>query len=106
MKVYPLNRSFNIAISSRPDRIYQYQQFGYSFSSVERLLHATGGDGLLALLNQTLEEAMLAQGFSQVFINEIVSPIARASYVQSVRLHAFVGTSAQTRILFKSLLKH
>uniref|UniRef100_W5U6S8 Prenylcysteine oxidase 1 n=1 Tax=Ictalurus punctatus TaxID=7998 RepID=W5U6S8_ICTPU len=75
-------------------RIYQYQQFGYSFSSVERLLHATGGDGLLALLNQTLEEAMLAQGFSQVFINEIVSPIARASYVQSVRLHAFVGSVA------------
>ncbi|MCI4388505.1 hypothetical protein PGIGA_G00086890 [Pangasianodon gigas] len=75
-------------------RIYQYQQFGYSFSSVERLLHAMGGNEVLALLNQTLEEAMLAQGFSQAFINEIVTPISRASYHQSVRLHAFVGSVA------------
>ncbi|XP_017566706.1 prenylcysteine oxidase [Pygocentrus nattereri] len=73
-------------------RIYQYQQFGYSFSSVERLLHAMGGDSFLMLLNQTLEEAMLANGFSQVFINDIVTPISRVNYGQSVRLSAFVGT--------------
>ncbi|XP_036450621.1 prenylcysteine oxidase-like [Colossoma macropomum] len=72
-------------------RIYQYQQFGYSFSSVERLLHAMGGDSFLMLLNQTLEEAMLADGFSQVFINDIVTPISRVNYGQSVRLSAFVG---------------
>ncbi|XP_072514698.1 prenylcysteine oxidase 1 [Salminus brasiliensis] len=72
-------------------RIYQYQQFGYSFSSVEQLLHAMGGDGFLTLLNQTLEEAMLADGFSQVFINDIVTAITRVNYGQSVRLSAFVG---------------
>ncbi|KAI4897751.1 hypothetical protein NFI96_033838 [Prochilodus magdalenae] len=72
-------------------RIYQYQQFGYSFSSVERLLHAMGGDSFLTLLNQTLEEAMLADGFSQVFINDIVTPISRVNYGQSVRLSAFAG---------------
>ncbi|KAG7322900.1 hypothetical protein KOW79_014246 [Hemibagrus wyckioides] len=73
-------------------RIYQYQQFSYSFSSADRLVHAMGGDEFLALLNKTLEEAMLAHGFSQTFINEIVTPISRVNYGQSVRLHAFAGS--------------
>lgn len=76
-------------------RIYQYQQFGYSFSSVERLLHAMGGDGFLTLANQTLEEAMLADGFSQVFLNDIVAPITRVNYGQSVRINGFVGMFAR-----------
>ncbi|XP_056146800.1 prenylcysteine oxidase 1 isoform X2 [Lampris incognitus] len=72
-------------------RIYQYQQFGYSFSSVEKLLHAMGGDSFLTLVNQTLEEAMLAEGFSQIFLNDIVAPITRVNYGQSVRINGFVG---------------
>lgn len=72
-------------------RIYQYQQFGYSFSSVDRLLHAMGGDSFLTLRNQTLEEAMIGEGFSQTFLNDIVVPIARVNYGQSVRINGFVG---------------
>lgn len=72
-------------------RIYQYQQFGYSFSSVKRLLHAMGGDDFLLLANQTLEEAMLGAGFSQSFLNEIVVPVTRVNYGQSVRINGFVG---------------
>ncbi|XP_062334453.1 prenylcysteine oxidase 1 isoform X1 [Osmerus eperlanus] len=72
-------------------RIYQYQQFGYSFSSVEKLLHAMGGDGFLVLANQTLEEAMLGEGFSQSFLNDIVAPVTRINYGQSVRINGFVG---------------
>ncbi|KAG9335731.1 hypothetical protein JZ751_004267 [Albula glossodonta] len=72
-------------------RIYQYQQFGYSFSSVERLLHAMGGDSFLLLANQTLEEAMLGAGFSQNFLNDIVAPVTRVNYGQSVRINGFVG---------------
>lgn len=72
-------------------RIYQYQQYGYSFSSVERLLHAMGGDSFLTLMNQTLEETMIGEGFSQVFINDIVEPITRVNYGQSVRINGFVG---------------
>ncbi|KAG7476658.1 hypothetical protein MATL_G00085190 [Megalops atlanticus] len=72
-------------------RIYQYQQFGYSFSSVERLLHAMGGDSFLHLANQTLEEAMLGAGFSQSFLNGIVAPATRVNYGQSVRINGFVG---------------
>ncbi|XP_017265964.1 prenylcysteine oxidase 1 [Kryptolebias marmoratus] len=73
-------------------RIYQYQQYGYSFTTVERLLHAMGGDGFLTLINQTLEEAMMGDGFSQVFINDIVAPVTRVNYGQSVRINAFVGS--------------
>lgn len=72
-------------------RIYQYQQYGYSFSSVERLLHAMGGDSFLTLMNQTLEETMISEGFSQVFINDIVEPITRVNYGQSVRINGLVG---------------
>lgn len=75
------------------DRIYQYQQYGYSFSTVERLLHAMGGDSFLTLVNQTLEEAMMAEGFSQVFLNDMVAPITRVNYGQSVRINGFVGAS-------------
>ncbi|XP_026195340.1 prenylcysteine oxidase 1 [Anabas testudineus] len=72
-------------------RIYQYQQYGYSFSSVDRLLHAMGGDGFLTLMNQTLEETMIAEGFSQNFLNDIVAPITRVNYGQTLRIHGFVG---------------
>uniref|UniRef100_UPI0037E77D5A prenylcysteine oxidase 1 n=1 Tax=Semicossyphus pulcher TaxID=241346 RepID=UPI0037E77D5A len=72
-------------------RIYQYQQYGYSFSSVERLLHAMGGDSFLTLVNETLEETMISQGFSQIFLNDIVAPITRVNYGQSVRINGFVG---------------
>lgn len=72
-------------------RIYQYQQYGYSFSTVDKLLHAMGGDSFLTLVNQTLEETMIGEGFSQTFINDIVAPITRVNYGQSVRIHGFVG---------------
>uniref|UniRef100_A0A3Q4BZU9 Prenylcysteine oxidase 1 n=1 Tax=Mola mola TaxID=94237 RepID=A0A3Q4BZU9_MOLML len=72
-------------------RIYQYQQYGYSFSTVDRLLHAMGGDSFLTLVNQTLEEVMMGEGFSQIFLNDIVAPITRVKYGQSVRINAFVG---------------
>lgn len=50
-----------------------------------------GGDGFLHLMNQTLEETMLGEGFSQIFLNDIVAPITRVNYGQSVRVNAFVG---------------
>ncbi|XP_058864578.1 prenylcysteine oxidase 1-like [Acipenser ruthenus] len=72
-------------------RIYQFQSFGYSFSSVERLLHALGGDEFLWMTNHTLDQAMQGAGFSQHFLNEVVTPIMRVNYGQSVKINAFVG---------------
>ncbi|KAL7847974.1 hypothetical protein AOLI_G00226920 [Acnodon oligacanthus] len=78
-------------ILSKFMRIYQYQQSGYSFSSVEQLLHALGGDSFLTLINQTLEEVMQADGFSQVFIDNIVTPLSRFAFGQTADLTALVG---------------
>lgn len=50
-----------------------------------------GGDSFLTLINQTLEETMMSEGFSQTFLNDMVSPITRVSFGQSVRIHGFVG---------------
>lgn len=50
-----------------------------------------GGDGFLTLMNQTLEETMIAEGFSQNFLNDIVAPITRVNYGQTLRIHGFVG---------------
>lgn len=61
---------------------------------MEKLLHAMGGEDYVGLVNRTLEETMLAEGFSQVFLNDIVTPITRFNYGQTVRLHGFVGMPA------------
>lgn len=58
---------------------------------MEKLLHAMGGDDFLTLANQTLEEAMLGEGFSQSFLNDVVAPVTRVNYGQSVRINGFVG---------------
>ncbi|XP_036451511.1 prenylcysteine oxidase-like [Colossoma macropomum] len=79
------------SILSKFMRIYQYQQSGYSFSSMEQLLHGLGGDSFLTLLNQTLKEVMLADGFSQVFIDNFVTPLSRFAFGQTADLTALVG---------------
>ncbi|XP_049595025.1 prenylcysteine oxidase 1 [Syngnathus scovelli] len=72
-------------------RIYQYQQYGYSFTSVERLLHAMGGDDFLSLMNHSLEETMRAEGFPQSYLNDVVSPLTRQTYGQSIRINGLAG---------------
>ncbi|KAL6472684.1 hypothetical protein MHYP_G00188720 [Metynnis hypsauchen] len=80
-------------ILSKFMRIYQYQQSGYSFSSMEQLLHGLGGDSFLTLINRTLEEVLLADGFSQVLINNIVTPFSRFAFGQT-DLTALVGATS------------
>lgn len=50
-----------------------------------------GGDGFLTPANQMLEEAMLGEDFSQSFLNDVVSPVTRVNYGQSVRIRVFLG---------------
>ncbi|XP_074837918.1 prenylcysteine oxidase 1 [Carettochelys insculpta] len=73
-------------------RIYRYQAHDYSFSSTEGLLHALGGNDFIHMLNQTTEETMQKAGFSQKFINEVVTSIMRVNYGQGANINAFVGT--------------
>ncbi|XP_045405754.1 prenylcysteine oxidase-like [Lemur catta] len=72
-------------------RIYRYQSHEYAFSSVEKLLHAIGGDEFLGLLNRTLLETLQKAGFSEKFLDEMVAPVMRIHFGQSVGVNAFVG---------------
>uniref|UniRef100_G3TN71 Prenylcysteine oxidase 1 n=1 Tax=Loxodonta africana TaxID=9785 RepID=G3TN71_LOXAF len=75
-------------------RIYRYQSHDYAFSSVEKLLHALGGDDFLGMLNRTLLETLEKAGFSEKFLNEIVTPVMRVNYGQSMNINSFVVTGA------------
>ncbi|XP_059261883.1 prenylcysteine oxidase 1 [Mustela nigripes] len=72
-------------------RIYRYQSHDYAFSSVEKLLHSLGGDEFLGMLNRTLLETLQKAGFSEKFLNEIVAPVMRVNYGQSMNINGFVG---------------
>nr|XP_056716074.1 prenylcysteine oxidase 1 [Euleptes europaea] len=72
-------------------RIYQYQAHDFAFSTSEDLLHALGGAEFLQLLNQTIDESMQKSGFSQKFINEMVTAVMRVNYGQGTNINGFVG---------------
>ncbi|XP_067388457.1 prenylcysteine oxidase 1 [Emydura macquarii macquarii] len=72
-------------------RIYRYQSHDYAFSSTEGLLHALGGNDFIQMLNQTIDETMQKAGFSQKFINEVVTPAMRINYGQGTNINGFVG---------------
>ncbi|KAM9069742.1 prenylcysteine oxidase 1 isoform X1 [Sarcophilus harrisii] len=72
-------------------RIYRYQSHDYSFSSVEGLLHALGGDEFTGMLNRTILQSLQKAGFSEKFLNEIVTPAMRVNYGQSTSINGFVG---------------
>ncbi|XP_062065590.1 prenylcysteine oxidase 1 [Lepus europaeus] len=72
-------------------RIYRYQSHDYAFSSVEKLLHALGGDDFVGSLNRTLLETLQKAGFSEKFLQELVAPVMRTNYGQNLDINAFVG---------------
>ncbi|XP_043844287.1 prenylcysteine oxidase 1 [Dromiciops gliroides] len=72
-------------------RIYRYQSHDYSFSSVEGLLHALGGDEFTGMLNRTILQSLQKAGFSEKFLNEIVTPAMRVNFGQSTSINGFVG---------------
>ncbi|XP_044519514.1 prenylcysteine oxidase 1 [Gracilinanus agilis] len=72
-------------------RIYRYQSHDYCFSSVEGLLHALGGNEFSGMLNRTILEALQKAGFSEKFLNEIITAAMRVNYGQSTGVNSFVG---------------
>ncbi|MBV95847.1 Prenylcysteine oxidase, partial [Eschrichtius robustus] len=72
-------------------RIYRYQSHDYAFSSVEKLLHSLGGDDYLGLFNRSLVETLQKAGFSEKFLDEIITPVMRINYGQTMNINGFVG---------------
>ncbi|EPY74866.1 prenylcysteine oxidase precursor [Camelus ferus] len=77
--------------SLRMHMIYRYQSHDYAFSSVEKLLHSLGGDDFLALFNRSLLETLQKAGFSEKFLDEIITPVMRVNYGQNMNINGFVG---------------
>ncbi|XP_067857631.1 prenylcysteine oxidase 1-like [Heptranchias perlo] len=75
-------------------KVYQYQTHGYSFTSLEKLLHEVGGDEFVQMTKHSIDEALQQIGISQRFMNEMVTPIMRLNYGQSVNINAFVGMTS------------
>ena len=82
-----------MAISLLFKRIYRYQSHDYAFSSVEKLLHSLGGDDYLGLFNRSLLETLQKAGFSEKFLDEIITPVMRVNYGQTTNINGFVGKS-------------
>lgn len=82
-----------MAISLLFQRIYRYQSHDYAFSSVEKLLHSLGGDDYLGLFNRSLLETLQKAGFSEKFLDEIITPVMRVNYGQTTNINGFVGKS-------------
>ncbi|XP_043939066.1 prenylcysteine oxidase-like [Protopterus annectens] len=72
-------------------RIYHYQHQEYAFTTVEELLHALGGDEFISMTQATVEEVLLKAGYSQKFMDEMVTPVMRINYGQNKNVSAFVG---------------
>ncbi|XP_043939064.1 prenylcysteine oxidase 1 [Protopterus annectens] len=72
-------------------RIYRYQAHDHAFSTVENLLHALGGEQFTSMAQKSLAEVLLKAGYSQKFIDEMVTPVMRVNYGQNQDIGAFVG---------------
>uniref|UniRef100_UPI00398E9CD6 prenylcysteine oxidase 1-like n=1 Tax=Pristiophorus japonicus TaxID=55135 RepID=UPI00398E9CD6 len=72
-------------------KIYRYQAHGYSFTTMDKLLHGLGGDEFVQMTKHSIDEALQKIGIGHRFMDEMITPIMRLNYGQSVNINAFVG---------------
>ncbi|XP_046364893.2 prenylcysteine oxidase-like isoform X1 [Haliotis rufescens] len=71
-------------------RIYKLQNEGIAFTTVEDMLQVMDPE-FVRYTHTTIMDVMKEQGFSDIFIKEMVHAIMRNNYGQSVAIPAFVG---------------
>ena len=74
-------------------RIYSHQDSGYAFTTVEKLLRSMSAD-FVSQLHLSTEELLKQQGFSNVFVQQLVRSALRTNYGQEEDMQAFVGSKA------------
>ncbi|XP_050410806.1 prenylcysteine oxidase 1 [Patella vulgata] len=72
------------------DRIYNLQDEGLAFTTVEELLRAMD-ESFVNFTKITLQTLLEEKGYSERFINEIAMGALRTNYGQTTNVHAFVG---------------
>ncbi|KAL8611776.1 hypothetical protein ACOMHN_009458 [Nucella lapillus] len=73
------------------DRIYAYQDQGMAFTTVEDLLRAMS-EQFVNYTRHSTRTVMKDAGFSDTFIDELVTGAFRDNYGQTPDIHAFVGS--------------
>lgn len=71
-------------------RIYDFQDKGMAFTTVEDMLRAMGED-LLNMTRHTMEESLRHIGLSQTFIDEFAAAAVKDNYGQTVKANGLLG---------------
>lgn len=71
-------------------RVYHHLEDGIAFSTVEGLLESMDA-GFVDLTKKTIREVLKEDGFSDLFIDELVTAGMRVNYGQGADVHGFVG---------------
>lgn len=77
-------------VASKFDRIYEFQDKGMAFTTVEDMLRAMSED-FLNMTHHSFRDVLREAGVSQRFVEEIAMGAMRNNYGQTVDVHGFVG---------------
>ncbi|CAL1532123.1 unnamed protein product [Lymnaea stagnalis] len=77
-------------VASKFDRIYEFQDKGMAFTTVDDMLRAMSED-FLNMTQHSLRDVLREVGVSQRFVDELAMAAMRANYGQTVDVHGFVG---------------
>ncbi|XP_013069121.2 prenylcysteine oxidase 1-like [Biomphalaria glabrata] len=86
-KIHDWTKNF---LSKKFNRIYEFQDGGMAFTTVEDMLRAMG-DELLNMTHFSLKDVLLDIGVSEKFIDELAQGVMRNNYAQSTGVHGLVG---------------
>ncbi|XP_064601062.1 prenylcysteine oxidase 1-like [Liolophura sinensis] len=90
MDVYNIN-SWVENILDKFERVYHHLEDGIAFSTVEGLLESMDAS-FVDLTKKTIREVLKEDGFSDLFIDELVTAGMRVNYAQGAEVHGFVGS--------------
>ncbi|XP_063957116.1 prenylcysteine oxidase 1-like [Lytechinus pictus] len=72
-------------------RIYDFQDGGQSFTDIEGIMNAMGGEEFIGWLRKPLGVVLREEGFSERFIQELAAIATRANYGQNLDMMGFAG---------------
>ncbi|KAH9518825.1 Prenylcysteine oxidase [Bulinus truncatus] len=90
LDIYKIHEWTKNIVANKFNRIYDFQENGMAFTTVEDMLRAMG-DELLNLTHSSMKDVLLDIGVSQKFIDELGMAAMRNNYGQSTSVHGLVG---------------
>ncbi|CAG5123929.1 unnamed protein product [Candidula unifasciata] len=88
--LYTLREWTKHSLISKFERIYEFQDRGMAFTTLEDMLRAMS-DSILNMTRHSLQDVLRDAGLSQRFIDELAMAALRNNYGQTTSAHGFVG---------------